>query len=139
MYSRADDGFGIIHSLEVTGANEHELNAGGSLPHGDEARVFDDSGYRGINKRREHQHRNVDWFIARLPSATRQLPEGSNLARAEKIKASVRAKVEHPFRTIKRQFGYAKVRSRGLAKNANRLYLLAAFSNMLIGERYFSA
>jgi len=62
-----------------------------------------------------------------------------NTARAEKIKASVRAKVEHPYRTIKRQFGYAKVRYRGLAKNANRLYRLAAFSNLLTGESYLPA
>ncbi|WP_077528626.1 IS5 family transposase [Vreelandella utahensis] len=139
MHTGVDDGFGMIHSLEVTAANEHDLNAAGALLHGDETRVFGDSGYRGIEKRKEHRHRNVDWFIARRPGVTRQLAEGSNLARAEKIKASVRAKVEHPFRTIKRQFGYAKVRYRGLAKNANRLYLLAAFSNMLVGERYLPA
>ena len=139
MHTGVDDGFGMIHSLEVTAANEHDLNAAGALLHGDETRVFGDSGYRGIERRKEHRHRNVNWFIPRRPGVTRQLPEGSDLVRAEKIKASVRAKVEHPFRTIKRQFGYAKVRYRGLAKNANRLYLLAAFSNVLVGERYLPA
>ena len=59
--------------------------------------------------------------------------------KAEKIKASVRAKVEHPFRYIKQVFGYGKVRYRGLAKNNNRLHLLAAFSNLLIGEKYLLA
>ena len=139
MHTCVDDGFGMIHSLEVTAANEHDLYAAGALLHGDETRVFGDPGYRGIQKRKEHRHRNVDWFIARRPGVARQLPEDSNLARAEKIKASVRAKVEHPFRAIKRQFGYSKVRYRSLAKNANRLYLLAAFSNMLIGERHLPA
>ena len=57
-------------------------------------------------------------------------------ARAEKLKASMRAKVEHPFFYIKRMFGYTKVRCRGLAKNHNRLSVLAAFSNLLIGQRH---
>jgi len=52
------------------------------------------------------------------------------------MKASVRAKVEHPFRTIKQQFGYSKVRYRGLAKNTNRLYVLSAFTNLLRAEKY---
>jgi hypothetical protein len=47
--------------------------------------------------------------------------------------------VEHPFRKIKQVFGYRKVRYRGLAKNNNRLYLLAAFSNLLMGEKYLPA
>jgi len=59
--------------------------------------------------------------------------------KAEKIKASVCAIVEHPFRYIKQVFGYSKVRYRGLAKNNNRLHLLAAFSSLLIGEKYLLA
>ena len=57
----------------------------------------------------------------------------------EKKKASVRAKVEHPFRYIKRQFGYSKVRYRGLAKNTNRLQVLAAFTNLLICKKMLPA
>ena len=53
----------------------------------------------------------------------------------EKIKASVRAKVEHPFRLIKGMFGYSKVRYRGLAKNTNRLYVLAGLANLLKMKR----
>ena len=49
---------------------------------------------------------------------------------AEKLKAGVRAKVEHPFRVIKRQFGYAKVRYRGLKKNTQQLITLFALSNL---------
>lgn len=55
------------------------------------------------------KHRNMNWFIARCPGVTRQLPEGSNLTKAEKNKVSVWAKIEHLFCTIKREFGYAKV------------------------------
>ena len=67
----------------------------------------------------------MTWRVALRPGKRAQLPPTSRLARAEKLKASVRAKVEHPFRYIKRVFSYDKVRYRGLAKNENRLHLLA--------------
>jgi IS5 family transposase len=50
--------------------------------------------------------------------------------RLEKVKASIRAKVEHPFRVIKRQFGFTKVRYRGLAKNTAQIVTLFALSNL---------
>jgi len=57
------------------------------------------------------------------------------LEKAEKLKASIRAKVEHPFRVVKRQFGYAKVRYRGLAKNTAQLTMLFALSNLWMARR----
>jgi IS5 family transposase len=57
----------------------------------------------------------------------------------EKLKASVRAKVEHPFRVVKQQFGYAKVRYRGLAKNTARLTMLFALSNLWMVRRQILA
>jgi IS5 family transposase len=60
----------------------------------------------------------------------KQSPWGSLLDKAEQLKASVRAKVEHPFRVIKRQFGHTKVRYRGLAKNTAQLITLFALSNI---------
>lgn len=135
MHIGVDDTLGLIHSIDTTAANVHDIVASGNLLHGGETRVFGDAGYRGIHKREEHKDRpGVDWFIARRPGERPTLD--ANKARAEKIKASIRAKVEHPFRYIKRVFGYDKVRYRGLSKNSNRLHLLAAFSNLLIGEKY---
>ena len=64
---------------------------------------------------------------------------GSRGALAEKVKASVRAKVEHPFLRLKRLFGYAKVRYRGLAKNADRLALLFGLGNLLTAEGQLAA
>lgn len=75
--------------------------------------------------------------MAKRPG-TRKMLDTDKL-KAEKIKASVCAKVEHPFRYIKQVFGYSKARYRGLAKNSNRLHFLAAFSNLLIGEKYMRA
>lgn len=55
---------------------------------------------------------------------------GTVLDKLEHVKASIRAKVEHPFRVIKRQFGHVKVRYRGLAKNTAQLHTLFALSNL---------
>jgi len=78
----------------------------------------------------------VDWQIAMRPGKRRQLVAGSEDEEIETAKASVPAKVEHPFRYVKRMFGYDKVRYRGLAKNEQRISLLLAFTNLLIAERY---
>jgi IS5 family transposase len=70
------------------------------------------------------------------PGKRRQLPESGAEAQAETVKAQVRAKVEHPFHYIKRVFGYDKVRYRGLEKNDERLHILAAFTNLMVGKKY---
>ncbi len=64
------------------------------------------------------------------PGQRRKLEPNSAQALGEKVKASIRAKVEHPFLDVKQLFGYAKVRHRGLAKNRERLALLLGLSNL---------
>ena len=135
MHIGVDDRDGLIHSIETTSANVHDLNAADQLLHGEEQRVWADAGYTGIHKRDEFTDRDVDWRIALRPGTRRKLADPLQ-EMLEGIKASVRAKVEHPFRTIKQQFGYGKVRYRGLAKNTNRLYVLSAFTNLLRAEKY---
>jgi IS5 family transposase len=138
MHIGVDDTLGLIHSIDTTAANVHDIVPAGNLLHGDEQRVFGDAGYLGIQNRDEHKGRdNVSWFIAKRPG-TRKTLDAVELE-TEQIKASIRAKVEHPFRYIKQVFGYSKVRYRGLAKNSNRLHLLAAFSNLLMSEKYMLA
>ena len=68
------------------------------------------------------------------PGRRRMLPPDSPLAQRERERASLRARVEHPFLYLKRRFGYDKVRYRGLAKNHQRLALLLGFANLLIAE-----
>ena len=138
MHIGFDDTLGLIRSINATAANVHDIVPTDKLLHGEEQRVFGDTGYLGIQKRDEHKHReNVSWFIAKRPGTRKKL--NADKLKAEKIKASIRAKVEHPFRHIKQVFGYSEVRYRGLAKNTNRLHLLAAFSNLLIAEKYLLA
>lgn len=116
MHIGVDDGLGLIHSIATTAANEHDITQTDKLLHGDEQRVWGDAGYLGVDKREEHAARAVDWFIAMRPGKRARLAKSDPLAQAEKMKASVRAKVEHAFFYIKRVFHYSKVRYRGLEK-----------------------
>ena len=90
---------------------------------------------RGAARRPEHRGRGIDWQVALRPGQRRRLAPGSAAAQAERHKASIRAKVEHPFWYVKRHFGYTQVRYRGLAKNRTRLCLLLGFANLLLAER----
>jgi IS5 family transposase len=138
MHIGTDDILGLIHSIETTSANVHDISVADKLLHGKEDSVWGDAGYLGIEKREEHAARDVEWNIAMRPGSRAKFPKRSPENRIERIKASVRAKVEHPFLFIKRIFGYSKVRYRGLAKNTGRLHVLAAFTNLLIAEKFLS-
>lgn len=131
MHIGVDESTGCIHSIKTTTAKDHDITAADTLLHGAEKRLWGDAGYIGIEKRDEHKDRDIDWFIAKRPGKLRVLPKGHPERQTEKIKAQVRAKVEHPFLWIKKMFGYSKVRYRGMKKNENRLYLLAGFYNLI--------
>ena len=95
--------------------------------------VFADAGYQGVERREENRGRPVTWRVAMRPGRRRALPDtetGRLQAWIERIKASIRAKVEHPFRITKRQFGHTRVRYRGLAKNTAQLITLFALGNL---------
>lgn len=102
--------------------------------------MWADSGYRGAQNRVTRA--DLQWHIAARPSDIAKLPEGRAKARVQKQehrKASVRAKVEHPFRVIKRQFGHVKVRFRGLAKNTAHVVTLFALSNLWMARKQLMA
>ena len=128
---------GLVHTVIGTAANVNDVTQGHGLLHGEETVVFADAGYQGATKRPEAT--GVDWHVAMRPGKRRALdknsPWGSLLDKAEQLKASVRAKVEHPFRVIKCQFGFTKVRYKGLAKNTAQLMTLFALSNVWMARR----
>jgi IS5 family transposase len=129
----ADRDSGLVHTVVGTAANVADVTVGHALLHGKEEHVFADAGYQGVAKRPEAKGK-AQWHVA-LKAGERKrwkkVPRiGKWIERAEKFKASVRAKVEHPFRVIKLQFGYRKVRYRGLAKNTAQLHTLFALSNL---------
>ena len=135
-----DDESGLVHSVVGTAANVADITQVDKLLHGEENMVGADAGYTGVEKRPEHEGREVIWQIAARRSTYKKLGKRSPLYKAkrkiEKVKAQVRAKVEHPFRVIKRQFGYVKTRFRGLAKNTVQLVTLFALSNLWMARRH---
>ena len=125
---------GIVHSMSTTAANMHDVTEAHNLLHGGETRVWFDAGYQESTSGRRTCGRGVEWQVAMRPGKRRQVEFGSEEELAEKAKASMRAKVEHPFLRVKRVFGYAKVSYRGLAKNTERLALLFGLGNLLTAE-----
>lgn len=131
MHIGVDATTGVIHSLETTAANAHDLEPSDKLLHGSEEYIFADAGYQGMAKRPEHKERTANIEIAMRPGKRRKLDKDSSDEKIEHIKAGIRAKVEHPFRIFKCVFNYAKVRYRGLAKNTSRLLFMAGLVNLL--------
>lgn len=130
---------GLVHTVVGTAANVNDVTQASALVHGEEMDVFADAGYQGVAKREEVQGIEANWHVAMRPGKRRALdkdsPMGAVLDQLEHIKARIRAKVEHPFRVIKRQFGHVKVRYRGLAKNTAQLHTLFALSNLWMARR----
>jgi len=127
---------GLVHTVTTTAANESDVEQIADLLHGKEEHVYADSGYRGAPKRIDRE--DLEWHIAARPSDIAKMPEGrakERLRKQEHRKASIRAKVEHPFRVIKRQFGLVKVRFRGLQKNTAHVVTLFALSNLWMARR----
>lgn len=128
---------GLVHTVIGTAANVNDVTQGHGLLHGEETDVFADAGYQGAMTRPEAT--GVAWHVAMRPGKRRVLDKsrGSHqlVEQIEKIKAGIRAKVEHPFRVIKCQFGFVKVRYRGLAKNTAQLVTLFALSNLWMARK----
>ena len=137
----ADADSGLVHTVICTPANTSDVTQAEALLHGEEEIAFGDAGYQGAHKRPEATMKN--WLVAMRPGKRRKLdpdnPRDAIVNEIERLKASVRAKVEHPFRVIKRQFGFTKVRYRGLAKNTAQLTTLFALSNLWMARRKLMA
>jgi IS5 family transposase len=128
---------GLVHSVKCTPANVHDITVAHAVLHGEEQFAFADAGYQGIAKRGETGA--VEWYVAMRPSKRRKLDKSKKLDRIhneiERLKASIRAKVEHPFRVLKCQFGYLKARYRGLAKNTAQIETQFALANLWMVRR----
>jgi transposase, IS5 family len=132
-----DKDSGLIHSVETTAANVHDLTPAAELLHGDEEVVYADAGYQGIEKRPEMEGKSTTFRIAMRPGKRRALPdtaEGRLDDLVETAKAHIRAKGEHPFRVIKQQFGFQKTRLRGMVKNRCKVNVLAALTNLFLAR-----
>lgn len=123
----------LIHSIATTAANVHDSQLIGDLLHGEETRVWGDSAYMG--------QREV--ILDKAPYAQdfthKRARRNHPLSREDKAKnttkSRVRARGEHPFRIIKRQFGFTKTRYRGLLKNTVRALTTCALTNLYIARK----
>ncbi len=128
---------GVTHSLETSTAKLHDSQVWDELLHGDETSVWADKGYVSAEREAAFKGPGKVWGVMR------KAPKGGDLhpidAQINRIIAMVRAKVEHPFRVIKRQFGHVKTRYRGLAKNRAQLFTLFALGNLFVMRRRLMA
>ena len=130
LHIGADSKTGLVHSASVTAANVHDSHQVPNLLHGQETRFYGDSAYRGKAQRerlKEIAPKAKDFTNKR---AYRNRPLTDADKATNRRKSSVRSKIEHPFLTLKRLWGFAKVRYRGLAKNANRAFAMLAMLNI---------
>ncbi len=136
-----DAASGLVHTVIGTAGNVSDVTQAGSLLHGDESAALGDAGYQGVEKRAENLGKSVTWHVAMKRSKRKALPKnklGRMLEKLEHLKASVRAKVEHPFHVIKNLFRHRKTRYRGLAKNTAQLFTLFGFANLVLAGRRFT-
>ncbi|UTW05908.1 IS5 family transposase [Pseudomonas benzenivorans] len=135
-----DDESGLVHSVVGTAANVADVTQVDKLLHGSENVVCADTGYIGIEKRPEHGGRKAIWQMAARRCTYKKLAKNSALYVArhkiEKAKALVRVQAEPPLLVIRRQFGYVKRHSRGLAQNNAQLVTLFALSNLWVARRH---
>ncbi len=133
----ADAGTGYVHSVSATAANVHDLDEAVNLVRADDEVVYTDAGYQGAQKRPEiagDEHLSqVEWRVAARKGVLKTMTEHDRAV--ESRKAAVRAKVEHPFLVVKRDFGFTKTRYRGITKNLNHLHVLFASANWLMRAR----
>lgn len=124
----------LIHTVVATPANTADSTVLPDLLHGEETRVWGDQAYRGQREViREHAPHAKDFTNRRYRH--RGVVDEAERER-NRTKSSVRAKVEHPFHVIKRVFGFVKVCYRGLAKNAQRLFVACALANLFMARRH---
>jgi transposase, IS5 family len=128
-----DAASGLVHSVESTAANVHELNTAAERLLGDERLIHGDAGHIGIEKRNDFQYCEAEFRIAMKPGQRRVLPEtpeGRLLDLIVTAKALFRAKLQHPFRIIKCRFGFRNVFCQGIVMNDLKLELLFALENL---------
>jgi len=129
----ADANSGLAHTVSVTAANEADVGQLPNLLREDDRAVFGDKGYVNDKLKRAARKAGVFWGVALKASSKYKLTASNR--RFNRKMSSVRSRVEHLFRVVKRQFGYTKVRYRGLVKNAAQVFTLIGLTNLYLARR----
>ena len=129
----ADVNSGLVHTVSVTPANVSDINQLPHLVREDDRAVFGDKGYVNNKLKRVARKAGLFWGVSLKASKQHPLTEANK--RFNHKMSSIRARVEHVFRVIKRQFGYTKVRYKGIAKNAAQVFSLIGLTNIYLARR----
>lgn len=129
----ADVGCGAVHTVEITAAHETDFNVFPKLLKAEDEVIFGDAGHASDEYKRGSRQLGIRWR-----EQDKRKP-GQNLSESQKKRnrkhSSIRARVEHVFRVIKRQFGFTKTRYRGLMKNAVQVNMLMGLANLYLPRR----
>jgi IS5 family transposase len=138
-----DKDTGLVHHLEVTAANVHDVTVTPKLLTSEEKTVYGDAGYLGAEKREDavthnKEGKKIRYKINRRPLQDRNKSARSlgQIKRREREKSSVRAKVEHVFGVVKGLFGYRKTRYKGRRKQTAKLYMMFALANLYLADKH---
>jgi len=123
---------GLVHTAGVTTGKVHDAKVMGRLIREDDRAVYGDKGYASDAKKRAAEGAGVLWAVKEKAKPGRELTKRQR-ARNRRF-GKVRAKVEHVFRVVKCQFGYRKVRYRGIEKNGAQLFALFALANIFLAR-----
>jgi IS5 family transposase len=124
---------GLVHTMKATTGKDHDAKLTDDLIRPDDKAVFGDKGYVSDKRKRAARADGICWAVKDKRKPGRKL--SASQKKRNRKHGSVRAKVEHVFRVIKCQFGYRKVRYRGLAKNEAQLLTLTALANIFLARK----
>jgi IS5 family transposase len=128
VHTGVDDGFGLVHTVQGTAANVADVNVLGELLHGGEERLHGDCAYHSQALKAQAEESGIEFNVNERGSKHKPLTQAQR-ARNRRL-SRVRAIVEHPFLVVKRLWGHAKVRYRGIAKNLAQMNALFALANL---------
>lgn len=119
---------GFVHTVETSTAKVNDKAKMKDCLHGEEKAIFGDKSYVGAKDKKEARSRNVFWGV--LDKGASHHPLSRSQKKRNKKLSSIRSKVEHPFQILKCQWGYRKVRYRGLFKNTCQIKTLFMLINL---------
>ena len=124
---------GAVHTVTTTAANVADITELPKLIREGDKVIFADAGYSSDSYRRGARHMGIRWCVNDKRKGKRNL--SSSQRNRNRKQSSIRARVEHVFRVIKRQFGFEKTRYKGLEKNASQVNLLMGLANLYMLRR----
>ena len=126
----ADVDSGAVHTVKVTAANEADIAILPKLLRAEDGVIFGDAGYTSDEYKRGSRQLGIRWCVQDKRKPGQNL--STNQKKRNRRQSSIRARVEHVFRVIKRQFGFTKTRYRGLKKNATQVNMLMGPANLYL-------